>query len=121
MRVMLAQLRLLRRLDESGLDEGLEGILCAATRVLLAFLLTGLEILDGGVATDALTLAYRRMLRAVNVADENGRRIGKIGPEILPRLLHAFAVPSPRRLELDKCVLAAVEDVRLEVFLVELY
>ena len=63
----------------------------------------GREELDGGVAAHAHLVAQRLAARrAINITDDNRLRIRVGRAERIPIGLHLFAMPSPRREELDE-------------------
>merc|ERR1719453_2938121 len=101
---------------EVRLDKLLKGRQVAATLVVLALLVGRVEVLDRGVATNAVLVAQRLAgRRAVHVSDEDrlGIRVGRA--ERVPIGLHLLAVASPRREELDEGGLARLGDLLVEV------
>mmetsp|Transcript_966 Transcript_966/g.3197 ORF Transcript_966/g.3197 Transcript_966/m.3197 type:complete len:206 (-) Transcript_966:85-702(-) len=78
-------------------------------------------VLDGRVARHAGLAAEVVVDRAVHVADQNRGVPLVLLHQGVPRRFHRLAVPSPGRQELDKSVLAALEDLGLEVVGAELH
>ena len=75
------------------------------------------DALDRGVSPHAILLAQRL---AVNITDDNRLGILVLSAKGVPIGLHLFAMPSPRREELDESRLARLRDNFVPILLSQL-
>ena len=79
------------------------------------------DALDRGVSPHAILLAQRLAVRrAVNITDDNRLGILVLSAKGVPIGLHLFAMPSPRREELDESRLARLHDNFVPILLSQL-